>query len=48
VDEYNSNEGVLDFWQTIYASREGMTIFPTTTMPSAHVVWVVFSIYVVL
>lgn len=45
VEEYRPQKEVLAFWEKIYASREGLEIFPTTAIPSAHVVWAVFLVY---
>jgi len=45
VERYQPQKEVLAFWEKIYASRENMEIFPTTAIPSAHVVWAVFLIY---
>ena len=45
IERYQPQEEVLAFWEKIYASRENMEIFPTTAIPSAHVVWAVFLVY---
>ncbi len=45
VERYQPQEEILAFWEKIYASRKNMEIFPTTAIPSAHVVWAVFLVY---
>jgi len=45
VNQYQPQEEIARFWEKINQSREGLTILPTTALPSAHVVWAVLLVY---
>ena len=45
VDAYHPQEEIVSFLQRMREDKQGLSIFPTSTFPSAHVAWAVFLVY---
>jgi len=45
VDQYSPHPVIAAFWENMNAKREGLKFLPTTTFPSAHVVWSILLVY---
>ena len=45
VDAYHPQEEIASFLQRMREDKKGLSVFPTSTFPSAHVVWAVFLMY---
>ena len=45
LEAYDPPEEVSSFLERTRASKNGLSVWPTSTLPSAHVAWAIFLVY---